>query len=45
MRCVASNIVHRFHTMKRHVFGPLADQHLYFFDPYIGQVMDSSVDS
>ena len=39
-RCVASNIVHRFHTMKRHVFGPLAPQHLYFFEPFFGQIID-----
>ena len=27
-RCVASNIVHRFHTMKKHVFCPSAPQQL-----------------
>ena len=36
-RYVASNIVHRFHTMKRHVFGPFTPQHLYFFQPYFGE--------
>ena len=44
-RCVASNIVHRFHTMKRHVFGPLAPQQLYYFEPYFGQVLDANVDT
>ena len=43
--CVAANIVHRFHEMKRYVFGPLAPQHLYFFEPYFGQVIDPTVDS
>ena len=43
-RCVASNIIHRFHTMKRHVFGPLAPQELYFFEPFFGQNIDPLVD-
>ena len=37
MRATTSNIVHRFHTMKRMVFGPEAPQDLYFFEPYFGQ--------
>ena len=45
-RCVAANIVHRFHEqMKRHFFGPLAPQHLYYFEPYFGQVIDHIEDS
>jgi len=44
-RCVASNIIHRFHTMKRHVFGPLAPQQLYFFEPFFGQSIDPLVDN
>ena len=44
-RCVAANIVHRFHEMKRHVFGPSALQHLYYFEPYFGQVIDPIEDS
>ena len=43
-RCVAQNIVHRFHDMKRHVFGPQAPQHLYYFEPFFGQVLDPFVD-
>jgi len=43
-RCVASNIIHRFHTMKRHVFGPLAPQQLYFFEPFFGQSINPLVD-
>ncbi len=43
-RCIASNIIHRFHTMKRHVFGPLAPQQLYYFEPYFGQVVNPTVD-
>ena len=43
-RCIASNIVHRFHTMKRRVFGPLAPQQLYYFEPYFGQVLNPTVD-
>ena len=39
-RCIAQNIVHRFHEMKRHVFGPLAPQQLYYFEPFFGQVLD-----
>ena len=34
-RCTASNIVHRFHTMKRHVFGPLTPQDLYFLRTFL----------
>ena len=44
-RRVASNIVHRFHTMKRHVLGPSAPPHWYFFEPYFGQNIDPTVDS
>ena len=44
-RCVASNIVHRFHTMKRHVFGPMAHQQLYYFESYFGQALNPTVDS
>ena len=29
-RCVASNIIHRFHTMKRHVFAPLPHNNYIF---------------
>ena len=43
-RCIASNIIHRFHTMKRHVFGPLAPQQLYYFEPYFGQVLNPTAD-
>jgi hypothetical protein len=43
-RCIASNIIHRFHTMKRHVFGPLAPQQLYYFEPYFGQVLNPFAD-
>jgi hypothetical protein len=43
-RCIASNIIHRFHTMKKHVFGPLAPQQLYYFEPYFGQVVNPTVD-
>jgi hypothetical protein len=43
-RCVASNIVHRFHTMKSQVFGPMAPQQLYYFEPYFGQVLNPIVD-
>ena len=44
-RCVASNIVHRFHTMKKHVFGPSAPQQVYYFEPYFGQVLNPAADS
>ena len=44
-RCVASNIVHRSHTMKRHGFCPFAPQHFYFFEPYFGQNIDPTVDT
>ena len=37
MRVTVSNIIHRFHTMKRMVFGPEAPQDLYYFEPYFGQ--------
>ena len=37
MRATISNIIHRFHTMKRMVFGPEAPQDLYYFEPYFGQ--------
>ena len=30
-RCAASNIVHRFHTMKRHVFGPFCSSAIVLF--------------
>ena len=33
MRATISNIIHRFHTMKRMVFGPQAPQDLYYFEP------------
>jgi hypothetical protein len=44
-RSVAQNIVHRFHEMKRHVFGPLAPQQLYYFEPFFGQVINPLEDS
>ena len=44
-RCVASNIVHRFHTMKRHVFGSMAHQQLYCFEPYFSQALNLTVNS
>ena len=37
MKTTTANIVHRFHTMKRMVFGPQAPQDLYYFEPYFGQ--------
>jgi len=37
MRTTFSNIIHRYHTMKRMVFGPEAPQDLYYFEPYFGQ--------
>ena len=37
MRSTISNIVHRYHSMKRMVFGPQAPQELYYFEPYFGQ--------
>lgn len=44
VKCTVANIVHSFHTMKRYIFGPLAPQELYFFEPYYVQPVDSSVD-
>ena len=44
-RCVTSNIVHRFYTMKRRVFGPQAPQELYYFEPYFGQALNPSADT
>ena len=44
-RYVAASIVHRFYEMKRHVFCSLAPQHLYFFEPYFGQVIDPAVEN
>ena len=32
-------------TSKRHVFGPLAPQNLFHFEPYYGQHLDSLVDT
>jgi hypothetical protein len=37
MKSTVSNIVHRYHSMKRMVFGPQAPQDLYYFEPYFGQ--------
>ena len=37
MKATTSNIIHRFHSMKRMVFGPQAPQDLYYFEPYFGQ--------
>ena len=38
MRAAISNIIHRFHTARRNVFGPLAPQELYLFESYFGQI-------
>ena len=44
-RVSLTNIVHRFHSMKRQVFGPLAPQDLYHSEPYYGQHLDPLVDT